>query len=103
MYENPVRVENDNGMRRRPVSADGRCEMCLTRDGVQEARMREVLREAEEAMRFVYSACATFPHEPLHIQNAAWRKLLDALSKARVVLEEIDNKKAGVADGGPSE
>lgn len=53
-------------------------------------RLREALEEAEEAMRFVHTSCATFPQEPQHIQNAAWRRIVDAITKARAALSKED-------------
>lgn len=48
--------------------------------------LREALKEAEDAMRFVYTSCATFPQEPQYIQNAAWRRIVNALTKARAAI-----------------
>jgi hypothetical protein len=48
--------------------------------------LREALKEAEDAMRFVYTSCATFPQEPRHTQNAAWRRIVNAITKARSAL-----------------
>src|SRR5690606_2305027 len=58
----------------------------------ENANLREALEEAEEAMRFVYTSCATFPREPQHIQNAAWRRIVNAVTKARAVLEQEERK-----------
>lgn len=46
-------------------------------------RLKEALKETEDAMRFVYTSCATFPQEPQHIQNAAWRRIVNAITEAR--------------------
>lgn len=40
----------------------------------------------KEAMRFAYTSCAAFPQEPRHVQNAAWRRIVNAITKARTVL-----------------
>lgn len=51
-------------------------------------KIREALEEAEEAMRFVHASCATFPQEPQHVQNAAWRRIVAAIAKARAALSK---------------
>lgn len=61
----------------------------------QPAAVEETLRGAlEEAMRFVHTSCATFPQEPQHVQNAAWRRIVNTITKARTVLG-----RGGLSDG----
>ena len=50
--------------------------------------LRGALEEAEAAMRFVHASCATFPQEPRHVQNAAWRRIVNAVAKARAALKK---------------
>ena len=52
--------------------------------------LRGALEEAEDAMRFVHTSCATFPQEPQHIQNAAWRRIVNVITKARAALAKED-------------
>lgn len=67
-------------------------ELLAERDGLtaENARLREALKEAEDAMRFVYTSCATLPQEPQHIQNAAWRRIVNAITKARAALNRAN-------------
>ena len=61
----------------------------IWRDAIDEIEsLRGALEEADEAMRFVYTSCATFPQGPRHIQNAAWRRIVNAVAKARATLSK---------------
>lgn len=100
-FANPC--ERHSGERTPPFSEffekyGGRCVICLVDSNkalqAKNERLREALKEADHAMRFAYTSCATFPQEPQHIQNAAWRLIVSAVTQARAVLTE-ENKENG--------
>ena len=71
----------------------------IWRDAIDEIEaLRGALEEAEEAMRFVHASCATFPQEPQHVQNAAWRRIVNAIAKVRTALAKENSNDASGSD-----
>lgn len=102
LLDNLMRAAYDDGDRGREKLSGATmtaCEAVLAHVRAQqsaavEETLRGALEEAEEAMRFVHTSCATFPQEPQHVQNAAWRRVVNAITKAHTVLG-----RGGLSDG----